>query len=73
MVSGIVDRLDHLIDDMWGCGEVRIPHPEIDDICTFSAGGYLQCIHLGKDIRRQSLYPMKLFSFLYHTSILDII
>jgi hypothetical protein len=53
--------------------EVRVPHPEVDDILSLPAGGDLQSIHLGEDIGRQTLYAMKLFPFLYHPSTLDII
>jgi hypothetical protein len=52
VVARVAHRLDELIDDVLRGREVRVPHPQVDDILPLPAGLDLQRIYLGEDIGR---------------------
>ena len=59
MGARVVQHFLHLFEDVRGRRLVRVSHTKIDDVITFGAGGLLECVHLGKDIRRQAADAVK--------------
>jgi len=59
MVPWIFNRFDQFMNNMFGSGEIRIPHAQINDILPSLPGLYLQLIHNAENIRRQPHHPMK--------------
>jgi hypothetical protein len=63
MVPWILNRFDQFLNNMFGSGEIRIPHAQVDDILPSLSGLYLQLIHNAENIRRQPHHPMKSGTF----------
>ncbi len=60
MVPGIEGRLPHLLDYVRGCGEVRVPHAEIDYVLALPSGLELELIHYGEDVRGKAFNALEL-------------
>ena len=50
----LADGLDEFVDHVLGRGQVRVAHPEIDDVGAGGAGLGLELVDLLEDVRRQS-------------------
>ncbi len=60
VILRILRCLDELVDDVLGRGHVRIAHAQIDDVLAASSSLALEVVDDGKDVRRQTLDPIKL-------------
>ena len=57
----LADRLDQLVDDVLGRGHVGVAHAEIDDVGAARAGGRLQAVDFGENIRRKAFDAVEFF------------
>ena len=60
--------LHKFVDDMLGCGAVRVAHRHIDDVFTTSARGHFQFRRNVEDIRRE---PLNAREFVVHVGGID--
>jgi hypothetical protein len=59
----LADRLDQLVDHVFGRGQVGVAHAEVDDIGAAGPRLGLELIDLLEDIRRQAPHPVKVAHF----------
>src|SRR5918992_2965427 len=60
MIARILGCFLELLDNSFGCWDIRISHTEIGDVFAGSTGFHLQIVHDGKDVWGETLYPAKL-------------
>jgi len=61
MVPGILDRLYNLIHNMRGRRNVRIAHPEVDNIFSGPSQFHLEFVHYLENVGGKSLNPSEFF------------
>src|SRR5207249_4392123 len=60
MIAWLPGSLHQLLHQVRGRGEVRIPHPKVDDVFPFSTSLALELIDNVEHIGGQALYPVEL-------------
>ena len=61
MGDGLLRRLDHLVDDVFGRGSVGVAHAEVDDVFAAAAGVDLHLAGDVEDVGREALNAAELF------------
>ena len=61
VVAGVSCRLDELVHDVLGSGQVGIPHPEVDDVLPRAAHFRFELGDHRKNVGWQTLDPWELF------------
>lgn len=61
MIFRVADRLAKGLDHKIGAAEVRIPHPQIDDLLSLAKEFPFSPVHLDKEVGRQFFEPLRRF------------